>query len=191
VRGIRRRSAGDCAQPSTRVGSDGRMRPVDIAERRRLAGYLIAKNPGASLREIAREAGISPATVQDVRRQLSSGHDEVTLKRREAALGMRPMPVPSGREAPSPGPVSARQPTAILQCLRRDPSLRSSEAGRSFLRWLSAHSTGAGEWAGFLDSLPPHVTFLVVEAACGIAHSWASFADELERRAKGNGFQRV
>jgi transposase-like protein len=43
------------------------MRRVDIAERRRLARDLIAKNPGASLTEIAREAGISPTMAHDVR----------------------------------------------------------------------------------------------------------------------------
>ena len=191
VRGIRRRSAGDFAQPSTRIGSDGRMRPVDIAERRRLASYLITKNPAASLREIAREAGISPATVQDVRRQLAGSHDVVTPKRPAAGPGMHHVPGPGGREAPVAGPVSTRQPAVILQYLRRDPSLRSSETGRSMLRWLSIHSTGAEEWTGFLDSLPPHTTILVMEAARGIAHTWTSFADELERRAKGNGFERV
>jgi transposase-like protein len=189
IRGIRRRCAGDCSQPSTRIGSDGRMRPVDIAERRRLAGYLITKNPGASLREIAREAGISPATVQDVRRQRASGHDEVTPRHPAAGPGMHAVPGPGSREAPSPGPESARQPAVILQYLRRDPSLRSSETGRSLLRWLSVHSTGAQEWTGFLDSLPPHAAILVMEAARGIAHTWASFADELERRAKRNDFE--
>ena len=35
-----------------RIGLDGRMRRVDVAERRRLARDLITKNPGASLTEI-------------------------------------------------------------------------------------------------------------------------------------------
>ena len=116
VRGIRRRRAGDFAQPSTRIGSDGRMRPIDIADRRRLAGYLIAKNPAASLREIAREAGISPATVQDVRRQLAGGHDEVTPKQPAAGPGTHHVPghgehgAASGDLAiPPPGPLAAFQ----------------------------------------------------------------------------------
>jgi hypothetical protein len=191
VRAIRRRSAVRFAQPSARIGLDGRLRPVDIGERRRLARDLIIKNPGASLIEIAREAGISPATAHDVRRQLANGHDQVTLRQPEAEPAVRPMPGHSGHEPTSPKPGPGRPPAAILECLRRDPSLRSSETGRSLLRWLSAHATGEDEWAGYLDGLPTHSTILVMEVARGIAHTWTSFASELERRAKGNGFQRV
>jgi transposase-like protein len=167
------------------------MRRADIAERRRLARDLITRNPGASLTEIAREAGISPATAHDVRRQLANGHDQITLGRPGTELGVRPKPGHSGREptASRPGPV--RQPAVILQRLRRDPSLRSSELGRSLLRWLSAQSAGAEEWARFLDGLPPHSTSMVQEVARGIAHTWTSFANELERRARRSDSQRV
>ncbi|KJS51173.1 hypothetical protein VM98_38605, partial [Streptomyces rubellomurinus subsp. indigoferus] len=41
--------------------------PANKAEGRRLAGILILKSPGASLRAIAEKAGISPGTVSDVR----------------------------------------------------------------------------------------------------------------------------
>ena len=79
-----------------RIGLDGRMRRVDIAERRRLARDLITKNPGASLTEIAREAGISPTMAHDVRRQLANGHDQITLGRPATELGVRPKPGHSG-----------------------------------------------------------------------------------------------
>ena len=173
-----------------RIGLDGRMRRVDVAERRRLARDLITKNPGASLTEIAREAGISPATAHDVRRQLANGHDQITLGRPGTELGVRPKPGHGGHGPAAPRPGPARQPAIILQRLRRDPSLRSSELGRSLLRWLSAQSAGAEEWAGFLDGLPPHSTSLVQEVAHGIAHTWTSFATELERRARKHDCQR-
>lgn len=173
-----------------RIGLDGRMRRVDVAERRRLARDLIAKDPGASLTEIARGAGISPATAHDVRRQLANGHDQITLGRPGTELGMRPKPGHGGHGPASPRPGPARQPAVILQRLRRDPSLRSSELGRSLLRWLSAQSAGAEEWAGFLDGLPSHSTSLVQEVARGIAHTWTSFANELERRARKSDCQR-
>jgi transposase-like protein len=173
-----------------RIGLDGRMRRVDIAERRRLARDLIAKNPGASLTEIAREAGISPTMAHDVRRQLANGHDQITLGRPATELVVRPKPGHSGHGPASPRPGPVRQPAVILQRLRRDPSLRSSEHGRSLLRWLSAQSAGAEEWAGFLDGLPPHSTSLVQEVARGIAHTWTSFANELERRARKSDCQR-
>jgi len=174
-----------------RIGLDDRMRPADMAERRSLARDLITKNPGASLTEIAREAGISPATAHDVRRQLANGHDQITLGQPGAGLDLRRIPGHGGRAPASPMPGHVRPPAAVLQRLRRDPSLRSSELGRSLLRWLSVHSAGAEEWTGFLDGLPPHSTSLVTEVARGIAHTWTSFARELERRARKDGSQRV
>jgi transposase-like protein len=174
-----------------RIGLDGRIRRVDIAERRRLARDLITRNPGASLTEIAREAGISPATAHDVRRQLANGHDQITLERPGTELGVRAKPGHSVRGPASAKPGPIRQPAVILQRLRRDPSLRSSELGRSLLRWLSAHAAGAEEWAGYLEGLPPHSASLVQEAARGIAHTWTSFANELERRARKSDCQRV
>jgi ParB-like nuclease family protein len=66
-----RHRRGQAAQAGTRVGRDGRERPVDIAERRRIAKDAIIAHPGASLRTIAELAGLSPGTVRDVRRDPS------------------------------------------------------------------------------------------------------------------------
>ncbi|GAA2745597.1 ParB N-terminal domain-containing protein [Kitasatospora cinereorecta] len=63
-----------------RIGRDGRARPVDSAEGRRTAGRLLADAPEASLREIARQAGISPGTVRDVRDRIGRGEDPVPLR---------------------------------------------------------------------------------------------------------------
>jgi hypothetical protein len=53
-----------------RVGRDGRVRPVNQAERREITAGLLRNNPRASLREIARKAGVSPETVRQVRARL-------------------------------------------------------------------------------------------------------------------------
>ncbi|MFE3284431.1 ParB N-terminal domain-containing protein, partial [Streptomyces sp. NPDC059233] len=63
------------ARTGHRVGRDGRTRPVDPARGRALAGELLRANPGASLRRIAAEAGVSPATVADVRDRIRRGED--------------------------------------------------------------------------------------------------------------------
>jgi hypothetical protein len=73
VAAIRRRSAGAVPQPETRVGMDGRVRPLSCAEGRRRAAELMAEHPRASLREVARGAGISPATARDVRKRVERG----------------------------------------------------------------------------------------------------------------------
>jgi hypothetical protein len=81
VAGIRRRSSEQVAQLNVRVGRDGRVRPVSgVAGRERAAAFL-AEWPGASLREVARGAGVSPATARDVRARLARGDDPVPGRR--------------------------------------------------------------------------------------------------------------
>lgn len=128
---LRRRSTCHSAESNTRIGRDGRTRPVSAADGRRLASALIAERPQASLREIARESGISPATAKDVRERLSRGDDPVPLKQRSAerspgrAVGqaLRPhhrtqLTTPDSNEV-------------IMSKLRRDPSLRFTDVGKS------------------------------------------------------------
>lgn len=66
VAGIRKRSSEDLPQSNARVGRDGRVRPLNSGEGRRRAAELLVQQPEASLRDVARAAGISPATVLDV-----------------------------------------------------------------------------------------------------------------------------
>ncbi|GAA3492564.1 MULTISPECIES: helix-turn-helix domain-containing protein [Streptomyces] len=73
----RARLRGTAAAPQKRIGLDGRARPLSSAEGRALAGRLLLDAPGASLREIASRAGISPATVRDVRERLKRGENPV------------------------------------------------------------------------------------------------------------------
>jgi hypothetical protein len=79
VGAIRRRD--DNGQVTARIGRDGRVRPVDSHRGRRIACDEIRRNPEASLREIARVAGISPATVRDVRERMRRGDDPVSPRR--------------------------------------------------------------------------------------------------------------
>lgn len=103
VAGIRRRSDAGAAV-AVRVGRDGRARPVDWARGRIAAGQIIARRPEASLREVAREAGVSPATVRDVRARLQRGEEPVPAgwrfgdappARRDATSGSVPSARPS------------------------------------------------------------------------------------------------
>lgn len=73
VAALRKRPDEDARQLDVRVGRDGRARPINGAQRRQIAASLMAQNPEASLREIARQAGISPETVRDVRARQSRG----------------------------------------------------------------------------------------------------------------------
>jgi transposase-like protein len=164
---LRRRSG--AAGAPMRVGKDGRARPVDSAEGRRRAGEMIASNPGASLREIARAVGVSPGTVRDVRNRMSRGQDPVTDRQRAAVRVAGPPPV--------------RDPAATLRILRRDPTLRFSDRGRAVLRWLEVRAVVAQERAGVVAATPPHCRALLAEFARGCADSWQAMAEALDRDA--------
>ncbi|MBB5803265.1 ParB-like chromosome segregation protein Spo0J [Saccharothrix ecbatanensis] len=169
---IRARSTDRIEQLNTRVGQDGRVRPHDSAESRRLAGELIASNPDASLREIAKAAGISPATASDVRARLARGELPVT---------------PHQRRASEIGVAAARRaeaaPVKFIENLRKDPSLRFSETGRALLRLLDCHVMDQRQWDDIIQSVPAHQRSTVVLLARECATIWQGFADRLARWA--------
>jgi hypothetical protein len=94
VAAIRKRSSEGLPQSNARVGRDGRVRPLDSGAARRRAAEMLTEQPSASLRDVARVAGISPATVLDVRKRLERGESPVPEKAAanaaRTAAGRRP-----------------------------------------------------------------------------------------------------
>ncbi|ELS50295.1 ParB/RepB/Spo0J family partition protein [Streptomyces viridochromogenes] len=197
VAAIRRRSADALPQLNARVGRDGKVRPVNSLEGRLRAAEVLADRPEASLREVARLAGISPATASDVRKRLSSGlppasmpfvppqrdgsadtvdtgeprEEADTSAEQQATQGHQPPQVP-----PEPGPV--------LDKLMRDPSLRHKEGGRHLLRLLQQNAIGLAAWSELSTVVPPHCGDLVARLARQYAGTWQEFAQELEKRER-------
>ncbi|WP_412744925.1 ParB N-terminal domain-containing protein [Krasilnikovia sp. MM14-A1004] len=170
---IRRRTTGEDAQLHSRLGRDGRVRPLDSAAGRRRASELITAHPDASLRAIAREAGISPSTVRDVRARMSRG-DDPTAGRRDGARRDK---------AGSVAPLPARAPRSVISAsLRNDPSLRFNEKGRQLLRMLAALSVSREQWDELIAAIPPHSMPLVYGAAGACVQTWQEVADHLARR---------
>jgi len=168
---------------NVRVGRDGRMRPVDGAEARRRAADLMAANPAASLRSIAKVAHISPSTAKDVRARLARGESPVTPRqRRRAALGV------SGPGATAPGPDVGRErardasSAEFVALLASDPSLRFSETGRVLLRLIGCAALDNGQWEEMVHGVPVHQRERVVRLARECASAWRGFAERLERR---------
>jgi ParB-like chromosome segregation protein Spo0J len=216
--GTIRRSAGAAPQVHSRVGRDGKVRPLDGALGRERAAALMAEQPDASLREVARAAGVSPGTVRDVRRRLRSGLEPVPNGYGRAgdgaagpvspdlagtgSTGTRPGgtgstgPGPSGPSAmglrgAGPGLAAGRRaeaqgrppvPAAMLERLRRDPSLRYNEQGRRLLHVLQLNMAMAGEWASMMGTVPPHCATAVALLAQEYAQMWLCFADEVRTR---------
>lgn len=199
---IRQCSTAEIPQLNTRTGVDGRSRPLSSAGGRMVAAELLRKSPTASLREIARSAGISTATVRDVRLRLGRNEDPVPADWRH--------PAPEGQGAASPtetGAVGPDPPEAtlcsglpgpraestgnvppactaadsILHKLRADPALRYTDTGRLILRWLHACTLGVRALDQCGQHVPVHCAPTIARLARAQARSWLDLAQKLEQ----------
>lgn len=161
---IRRDLAGHLPEATTRVGRDGHSRPLGRGGRER-AEELVRRDPGASLRTVARAAGVSVGTVHAVRRQLNLRNTT----------------------APAVPDVTDEQRAAVLRRLRADPSLRFTEAGRAVLALFSAHDIAGGEWRRLSDSVPAYWAPSLADLAHELAAAWQQFAAHLDEVAKDSG----
>jgi ParB-like chromosome segregation protein Spo0J len=205
VAGIRR-SSGDGGVPQTaRVGRDGRVRPLSPVEGRMRVAELLAQYPMASLREVARNAGVSPATASDVRRRLERGEHPAPAAATETLAASaqaqasetnagpdsagRPLPAHTGTAAGGPARAN-RAPevdaTVVLDKLVRDPSLRHKEEGRHLLRVLRNNAIGAQEWDDLTEAVPAHCGSLVGQLARRYAELWHNFAQALDKREQSH-----
>ncbi|WP_433399565.1 ParB N-terminal domain-containing protein [Streptomyces sp. CA-146814] len=197
-------------QSDSRVGRDGRVRPIDPASRRERAGELIQSNPGFSLRQIAAEVGLAPATVADVRDRIQRGESPVPsgVRRRSARAAeltrpatMRPVPAELGtvRSVNSRLPAARQQsapadempPGAALEDVRkitsmlaRDPSLRHNTSGRSLLRMLDACALITLDRQKITETVPAHCKESVAQLARGYAGMWRWLAEDLVRQVE-------
>lgn len=177
VAGIRQRASGDIPQLHSRIGRDGRVRPVNIAEARERAAKLIAENPHASLREVAKAAGISPSTVRSVRDQMQKAAANAVPHQRtgEQPLPAERPPVPASQQAEG-------DLQALVYALRKDPSLRFTEAGRVLLRLMNTHVMMTRELGDLVEKVPDHCTSAVSALAREYSQAWQEFAQKLDGR---------
>jgi ParB-like chromosome segregation protein Spo0J len=190
VAAIRKRSADDVPQANSRIGRDGKVRPLDSGEGRRRAAELLTGQPEASLRDIARAAGISPATVLDVRKRLERGEPPVPGKpaaNSAAGNSARAQADPAAGATVSRANArraTAQNATATVEKLLRDPSLRNNEQGKGVLRLLHINAVGAEQLPGVAATVPPHCVGIIVWLARQYATMWQEFAVELDGRAR-------
>lgn len=193
IAAIRPRSAVEFPRPNIRIGADGRPHPLDRTAERIRAAELMTSRPDLPLRAIVKETGLSLGTAHDVRQRLRRGEAPVPAGRRRAPEGTSapksppaPPPLPRSVDSADTGVVSGSSRTrGSLETLRRlagDPSLRHSESGRRFLRWLHTHFVVDEAWRQQADAVPPHCTDTVVELALQCSNAWKRFAEDLSRR---------
>ncbi|WP_280427290.1 ParB/RepB/Spo0J family partition protein [Nocardia brasiliensis] len=173
VAAIRQCSTDDLPQLNTRLGRDGKVRPTDAVEGRKRAAALMIEHPESSLREIARQAGVSPATVQKVREKLRRGEPVAPPR----GVGRKPAISCSAEESPD-------ALAALVHNLNKDPSLRFSDSGRVLLRLLSAQPIEDSVWEQIMANLPTHCDAVVARIAQQHAISWERFAAKVRERQK-------
>ncbi|MEV2214932.1 ParB N-terminal domain-containing protein [Streptomyces sp. NPDC050997] len=191
--GAQRKKLGGVGEAATRIGRDGRARPLNSAEGRRIAGQLILESPHASLRAIAKQAGVSPGTVRDVRARLDRGEDIVPDRRRgekppaplaaEAASWLEPrragLPDWAADDRPE-CPADDFDRVDIFRSMCRDPSLRLSEDGRQLLRMMEMHVLHPQRWDNIARSVPRHRAEVISALAMECALQWQRFAARVE-----------
>lgn len=200
VAAIRRSSTEDVRQSNTRIGADGRAHPLDRTAERIHAAELLTSRPDLPLRTIVRETGLSLGTAHDVRQRLLRGEAPIPAPRRAAAPAAAGAPTRAASERahapdlpdaaaptrragpPAAGAGRTRTSLDMLRGLTSDPTLRHSESGRQFLRWLHTHFVLDDAWRRQLTSVPPHSTATVAELALQCSHAWRRFAEELASR---------
>jgi hypothetical protein len=166
-------------QPDRRIGQDGRVRPINSLEKRRLASNLMREDPNMSLRQVAKAAGISPETARAVRTRLQRGEDPAIRRR----CGAKKNDDKRQQRSQQPTPLPDR--SMMMRYLRTDPTLRFTETGRALLRLLDVHSMSNEQWASMVRNVPPHCRETIAQAALECARVWRTVAEQLERNSHG------
>jgi ParB-like chromosome segregation protein Spo0J len=196
---LRNRSTGEIPLLHKRLGRDGKRHPVSGAEGRRRAVDYIKAHPDAPLRQVAREADVSLGTVHDVRERIRRGADPVVgvrgkrpdqpervssatslLGRSSSAENASAATAKRGAHNKQNAP--QRSWLAISAKLANDPTLRYTEGGRAFLRWMSLHAAHAEEWREFIDAIPLHWLKDIDLIASGVSEEWRMFAEWLRTK---------
>ncbi|MEU6914454.1 ParB N-terminal domain-containing protein [Streptomyces olindensis] len=183
---IRRTGLGDHSGQTARTGRDGRVRPVNSAAGREQAAQVLREKPSASLREVARVAGISPSTVRDVRDRIANGDDPVPVRGQSqdrchpAAETAAPGAVRTAAQQHQRMAVRSRRYETLLHGLRNDPSVRLTESGRLVLRLLETRLILVGERNRLIQGIPHHCVPNLSVAVRQCAEAWNEFAAQLE-----------
>jgi ParB-like chromosome segregation protein Spo0J len=186
VESIRGCSTSDLPNLNSRIGRDGRRRPLSTSDGRAHASRIFASEPDASLRQVARAAGISVATARDVRNRLRMGQEPVPARQRVTPYPPQPRPALAQRADTAirtrrTQRVAAPRPDT-LRALANDPALRFKEEGRLILRLLTASAVGTDRWARLAESVPDHCVSSVVDVARRCSDALDVFAQLLEER---------
>ena len=192
---LRNRSSDLVRSFDKRLGRDGKRRPVTGTEgRKRVAEYINA-NPDASLRQVAKETDVSLGTVHNVLELIRRGTDPVAPQREScsAQAASPSLAGPTGPTADRAAPTDITSTRSAIRAHRltwpevqskivNDPSLRYTEGGRAFLRWMTLHAMHSEQWREFIEAIPIYWTNDVSVIAENMSAEWRIFAERLRAR---------
>lgn len=170
-----RRSTVSTTQLNGRVGRDGRVRPLSTTDGRRRAEEIMTARPNASLREVAGEVGLSPGTVNDVRRRLRDAQDPVVPAKVSPAKGVQGRVVNRVSTVSVP---STPEYALFWQQLSKDPSLNLTQFGRNLLTLLRAYRLDEE----VAESVPVHCVEKMAALAKQCSITWGVIAERLGER---------
>ncbi|WP_406445579.1 ParB N-terminal domain-containing protein [Streptomyces sp. NBC_00631] len=166
-------------QSHSRTGCDGRTRPLTTQEGRQRAARLLAEQPDASLRRIARASGISVGTARDVKDRLGKGLSPLPDAARQGSRLSQPE---TAEEDVCVTPLRLDGRQQLLVALTKDPSLRLTDVGRKFLRLALAHPNDVRSWDRLVEGLPPHCLDHALQLARSHVEAWLHFSTAVEQR---------
>lgn len=177
---LREGATGSIGQSNTRVGRDGRRRPIDIEPGRQRVTELLREQPQRPLRQLANEAGVSVGTARDVRNAYRNEFTGPQSGTTAQAAAQTP------RRRPRRSPLQAKAGVSeeeILSALAHDPALIQRESGRQVLRRLQVNVSSTEQAERFVNAVPPHLTEVVATLADRYARMWTAIANKLMSQA--------
>jgi ParB-like chromosome segregation protein Spo0J len=163
---------GMLAPATTRVGRDGRARPIDAAGVRERIIEELERDPDASLRCIAKKVGASPETVRSVRNRLGVS----------GAPAMKPPEVAFDAEATVLALLTRKQRRAASWC--DDAALATRDGGEEFVSWFDSTTVDDVDTWNHVRAVPLSRTYEVADEARRRAAFWSSFAETVERQVR-------
>jgi ParB-like chromosome segregation protein Spo0J len=194
IASLRSWPAGEAQPGGKRLGRDGRRRPATAGEGRRRAAEYISAHPNAPLRQVARETDVSLGTVHDVSTRLRRGVSPERTGPRIPAAHPANEVVDALTEAPSANgtPLPLKNPTdapltwaGVAAKVAQDPTIRYTEGGKEFLRWMAQHASDPDRWREFVNAIPAHWRSVIAPIAESIAKEWSLFAEQLKQAGGG------
>ncbi|EPY92321.1 hypothetical protein K530_53915 [Streptomyces noursei CCRC 11814] len=141
------------------------------------------EKPDASLREVAKAAGISTGTVRDVRQRLQRNENPVPPRQRRAELNAaQEVEIPATMDGGTSTAIGALDQKTATQALTRDPQLRMSEEGRLLLRLFATRVVDKQQRQRLIEWIPSRWRRTVTELAYSCSRDWYQFAKQLEVR---------